>query len=76
MDRFEVKTYQLTSGGRITVDEDTHRTANALANRFYSCSGVYRSREDFDFSKSRHHQEINTYMMALEALDYIAEYGH
>lgn len=75
MEKFEIKTYQLTSGGRITVDEATHRIANKLANRFYSCSGVYRSREDFDFSKSRHPQEINAYMMALEALDYIAEYG-
>lgn len=75
MDGFEIKTYRLRSGGRITVDEETHRIANALANRFYSCNGTYRSRSDFDFSKSRHPQEINAYMMALEALDYIAEYG-
>lgn len=75
MSTFKEKTYQLQSGGRITVDEERHRVANILANRFYSCSGVYRSREDFDFSRSRHPQEINAYMMALEALDYIDEYG-
>lgn len=70
-----IKTYQLQSGGKITVDEGMHRIANDLANRFYSCSGIYRSRDGFDFSQSRHPQEINAYMMALEALDYIAEYG-
>lgn len=74
MDGFEAKTYQLPSGGRITVDEDMHRVANDLANRFYVCHN-YKSRPDFDFSASPHPQEQRMYLMALECLDYVSEYG-
>ena len=68
------KTYLLPSGNRIEVDDDRHRTANDLANRFYVCHN-YTSRPGFDFSASQHPQEQQMYLMALEVLDYANEYG-
>lgn len=66
--------YELPSGNIIEVNEEMHQIANALANRFYVCHN-YISRPDFDFSLSQHPLEQTMYVMALECLDYEAEFG-
>ena len=68
------KVYLLPSGNRVEVDEDRHRVANDLANRFYVCHN-YVSRPGFDFSASAHLQEQRMYLMALECIDYESEHG-